>query len=93
LYFSCYFDCTLKSLKFIVLEAFRLVVALLSLRNIILIYNSYNPQTSGPDTRVVGHLVTVRPGITKLNFIVVRLVLHRNISRGKLTILISVSKI
>jgi hypothetical protein len=40
------------------------VAALLPLRNIIVIYNLYNPQTNGPDTRVVGHLVTVRPGNT-----------------------------
>jgi len=28
-------------------------------------YNSYDPETSAPDTRVVGRLVTVRPGITQ----------------------------
>ena len=64
LYFLCYFDCTLKSLKFIVHEAFRLMVALLLLRNNIEIHNSHNPQTSAPDTRVVGSFVTDRPGIT-----------------------------
>jgi len=45
-------------------EAFRLVAALLPLGNIIVIYNSCNPQISAPDTRVVGNSVTVRPGIT-----------------------------
>jgi len=53
-----------KSLKFIVPEAFRLVAALLPLRNVIAIYDSYNPQISAPDTRVVGNFVTVRPDIT-----------------------------
>jgi len=47
-------------------EAFKLVVALLPLRNFIVIYDSYNPQTSAPDTRVVGRLVTDKPGITVL---------------------------
>ena len=45
-------------------EAFRRVVALLLLGNNIEIYNLHNPQTSAPDTRVVGSFVTVRPGIT-----------------------------
>ena len=45
-------------------EAFRLVVALIPSRNIIVIYSSYNPQTSAPDTRLVGRLVTVRTDIT-----------------------------
>jgi len=49
-------------------EAFRLAAELLPLRNIIVIYNSYNPQTSAPDTMVVGRLVTVRPGIIEVNF-------------------------
>jgi len=51
-----------KSLKFTVPEAFRLVVAILPLRNITVIYNSYNPLTSVPDTRVVENFVNVRPG-------------------------------
>ena len=64
LYHSCYSYCTLKSLKFIVPEAFRMVAALLPLWNIIEIYNLYNPQISAPDTRVVGNFVTFTPGIT-----------------------------
>ena len=64
MYFSCYFDCNLKFLKFIVPEVFRLVEALPPLRNNIDIYNQHNPQTSAPDTRVVGNFVTVRPVIS-----------------------------
>jgi len=47
-------------------EALRLVVYLQRLRNIIVIYNSYNNQISAHDSRLAGHLVTFRPGIIKL---------------------------